>query len=144
MNNFVENGVIKKGTEYLVSAKSRGFRYGDGFFETMRVMNGVISHAELHFSRLFDALGLKGDFGALVMGILLAFHPGAGELAKSLLKMVAVGAPAAWLLWKFTSFDSVTLTTSTAGTLPLAGSGTKAEAVIQTSGRVWRSRFSMR
>ncbi len=42
----------------LVTAESRALRYGDGFFETMRIMNGVISHAELHFSRLFDALGL--------------------------------------------------------------------------------------
>jgi glutathione-regulated potassium-efflux system ancillary protein KefC len=33
---------------------------------------------------LFDALGVKGDLGALVMGMLLATHPRAGELAKSL------------------------------------------------------------
>lgn len=33
---------------------------------------------------LFDAAGLHGDLGALVMGILLAFHPGAGELSKIL------------------------------------------------------------
>lgn len=33
---------------------------------------------------LFDAVGLKGDLGALVVGMLLASHPGAGELAKSL------------------------------------------------------------
>jgi len=33
---------------------------------------------------LFDALGIKGDLGALVMGMLLATHPRAGELAKSL------------------------------------------------------------
>lgn len=33
---------------------------------------------------LFDAVGLKGDLGALVIGTLLAFHAGAGELAKSM------------------------------------------------------------
>jgi glutathione-regulated potassium-efflux system ancillary protein KefC len=33
---------------------------------------------------LFDALGVKGDLGALVMGMLLASHPRSGELAKSL------------------------------------------------------------
>ncbi len=33
---------------------------------------------------LFDAVGLKGELGALVVGTLLAFQPGAGELAKSL------------------------------------------------------------
>ncbi len=36
---------------------------------------------------LFDAVGLKGDLGALVVGTLLAFHPGAGDLAKSLLSL---------------------------------------------------------
>ncbi|MBD8871058.1 cation:proton antiporter family protein [Nocardioides donggukensis] len=33
---------------------------------------------------LFEALGLKGDLGALVVGVLLASHPGSEELAKSL------------------------------------------------------------
>lgn len=33
---------------------------------------------------LFKVLGLKGDLGALAMGMLLATHPKAGELAKSL------------------------------------------------------------
>ncbi|ROR93545.1 putative Kef-type K+ transport protein [Salana multivorans] len=33
---------------------------------------------------LFSAVGLKGDLGALVMGILLASHPAASELARSL------------------------------------------------------------
>jgi len=36
---------------------------------------------------LFDAVGLKGDLGALAVGGLFAFHPGAGELAKSLLSL---------------------------------------------------------
>ncbi len=33
---------------------------------------------------LFDAVGFKGELGALVVGALLAFHPGAGDLSKSL------------------------------------------------------------
>lgn len=33
---------------------------------------------------LFTAVGLKGDLGALVMGILLASHPASSELARSL------------------------------------------------------------
>lgn len=33
---------------------------------------------------LFDALGLKGDLGALVIGMLLASHPAASELSRSL------------------------------------------------------------
>ncbi|MCV7192792.1 cation:proton antiporter family protein [Mycolicibacterium brumae] len=33
---------------------------------------------------LFTAVGLKGDLGALIMGVLLATHPSASELARSL------------------------------------------------------------
>ena len=33
---------------------------------------------------LFSALGLKGDLGALIMGVLLASHPASSELARSL------------------------------------------------------------
>lgn len=33
---------------------------------------------------LFDAVGLKGDLGALVMGAILASHPAAGDLSKHL------------------------------------------------------------
>jgi predicted Kef-type K+ transport protein len=33
---------------------------------------------------LFDAVGLKGDLGALLVGVLLAPHPGSAELSKSL------------------------------------------------------------
>lgn len=36
---------------------------------------------------LFEALGIKGDIGALVMGMLLAGHPRAGELSKSLFEI---------------------------------------------------------
>lgn len=36
---------------------------------------------------LFDALGIKGDIGALVVGMLLAGHPRAGELSKSLFEL---------------------------------------------------------
>ena len=36
---------------------------------------------------LFDALGLKGDLGALVIGVLLASHPGSDELSKSLFSL---------------------------------------------------------
>lgn len=36
---------------------------------------------------LFDAAGLKGDLGALVVGMLLAVQPGAGDLSKSVLAL---------------------------------------------------------
>lgn len=38
-------------------------------------------------STLFELVGLKGDLGALFFGVLLAQHPKAGELAKSLLSL---------------------------------------------------------
>lgn len=34
---------------------------------------------------LFELVGLKGDLGALIMGMLLATHPAAGELSRTLL-----------------------------------------------------------
>ncbi|MGM0386487.1 MAG: cation:proton antiporter [Actinomycetota bacterium] len=54
-----------------------------------------IGHAELHVLfgvvvalvpgyALFEAVGLKGDLGAVVMGMLLASHPAAAELAQDL------------------------------------------------------------
>jgi predicted Kef-type K+ transport protein len=36
-------------------------------------------------AELFEAVHVKGDLGALLMGVLIAAHPKAGELAKSLL-----------------------------------------------------------
>ena len=33
---------------------------------------------------MFSALGLKGDLGALIIGVLLASHPASSELARSL------------------------------------------------------------
>ncbi len=42
----------------FIGAGSRALRYGDGLFETLRLINGSIRHAELHFSRLFDGMHL--------------------------------------------------------------------------------------
>ena len=38
-------------------------------------------------SAVFEVVGLKGDLGALFFGVLVASHPKAGELAKSLLSL---------------------------------------------------------
>ena len=40
---------------------------------------------------LFELVGMKGDLGALVIGMLLASHPKANELAKDLLGSYAPG-----------------------------------------------------
>lgn len=41
-----------------ISANSRGLRYGDGLFETMKAREGRIDHEALHFDRLFSSLRL--------------------------------------------------------------------------------------
>ena len=42
----------------LFGAANRGFRYGDGVFETARVVKGQLLLAPLHFNRLFTSLHL--------------------------------------------------------------------------------------
>ncbi len=40
----------------IAAVQNRGFQYGDGCFETIRVLNGEIFNAELHFQRLTKTL----------------------------------------------------------------------------------------
>ena len=48
-------------------ASNRGYRYGDGLFETMKVVNESIALEQLHFERLFSGLLLlKFDIPKLV------------------------------------------------------------------------------
>lgn len=42
----------------LVTAGNRGFRYGDGLFETLYVVNGAIRLRSYHFERLFEGMKL--------------------------------------------------------------------------------------
>jgi len=42
----------------LITAGNRGFRFGDGLFETLCVVNGAIRLARYHFERLFAGLEL--------------------------------------------------------------------------------------
>lgn len=49
----------------LISPANRSFRYGDGFFETMKYANGQLVLQQLHFERLFaslDAMYFKKPF----------------------------------------------------------------------------------
>ena len=50
------NGKIYPADELLISPNNRSFRYGDGCFETMKMINGGIVLGELHFQRLFSSL----------------------------------------------------------------------------------------
>lgn len=58
MNNICFNGKIIKGDEPVLMSSNRGYRYGDGLFETMKVQNGSILLALYHFERLFGSLSL--------------------------------------------------------------------------------------
>ncbi len=60
------NGSVIKSDQTIVTAENRGLRYGDGLFETMRVSEGVIRLASLHFERLLEGCRrLKFELPAL-------------------------------------------------------------------------------
>ncbi len=50
------DGKILKQDKLLISPNNRSFRYGDGFFETMKWFNGKILIEQLHLERLFHTL----------------------------------------------------------------------------------------
>lgn len=50
------NGKIYQAGKLLISPNNRSFRYGDGFFETMKMLGGKIVLVGLHFERLFSSL----------------------------------------------------------------------------------------
>ena len=52
------NGNIIRSNEPVITADNRGFRYGDGIFETIRVENNLIILPAYHFERLFSGLKL--------------------------------------------------------------------------------------
>lgn len=46
------NGQIIGAEDPFLSPESRAYRYGDGFFESMRFINGRLLHGNLHFIRI--------------------------------------------------------------------------------------------
>jgi branched-chain amino acid aminotransferase len=50
------NGEIIDGNEKIAGARNRGLRYGDGLFETIKVVNGKIQLESFHYDRLFQGL----------------------------------------------------------------------------------------
>ena len=58
MNHICFNGKILPGDEPVLLVSNRGYRYGDGLFETLKVGNGRIFLADYHFERLFYGLAL--------------------------------------------------------------------------------------
>src|SRR5215207_5310935 len=57
MPRFINyNGKILHEDMPLVNAGNRGLRYGDGLFETMKLVNSEIRLETYHFERLFKSL----------------------------------------------------------------------------------------
>lgn len=52
------NGKMVKADEPVFLSSNRGYRYGDGLFETIKIKNGKILLGEYHFERLFSGLQL--------------------------------------------------------------------------------------
>lgn len=58
MNFICFNGKILSAGEPVLMANNKSYRYGDGLFETMKVMNGKICLEGYHFERFFSSLQL--------------------------------------------------------------------------------------
>jgi branched-chain amino acid aminotransferase len=58
MSKVSLNGKIYPADEPVLLASNRGYRYGHGLFETMKVSNGTIMLEAFHFERLFSGLAL--------------------------------------------------------------------------------------
>jgi branched-chain amino acid aminotransferase len=56
MNYINLNGKIQPGDKPALLVSNRGYRYGDGLFETIKVINGKILLKEYHLERLFSGL----------------------------------------------------------------------------------------
>ncbi|HVX27637.1 MAG TPA: hypothetical protein VHB70_14900, partial [Parafilimonas sp.] len=50
------NGDIISAAEKIISTNNRSFLYGDGCFETMKMINGSIALSHYHFERFFSSL----------------------------------------------------------------------------------------
>jgi len=56
MNQVNLNGKLFHADEPVLFASNRGYRYGDGLFETMKLKEGKILLEQYHFERLFNGL----------------------------------------------------------------------------------------
>ena len=58
MNYVCLNGNIVSADQPLLTANNRGYRYGDGLFETLKIKNNRIVFEKWHFERLLNGLQL--------------------------------------------------------------------------------------
>lgn len=76
---IIYNGVFLPASQALAGADNRGFRYGDGLFETMKVCGNRIMLSALHFERLAAGLS-KLNFS-------LSKNIDAGHLSREILAL---------------------------------------------------------
>lgn len=55
---FIYNNKYFRSHEPVVTVSNRGFRFGDGLFETMRMYDGRILNVDFHFERLFHGMNM--------------------------------------------------------------------------------------
>jgi len=55
---FIYNNKFYPVNTAVISSGNRSLRYGDGLFETMKIIKGRILNKEFHFERLFNGLSL--------------------------------------------------------------------------------------
>lgn len=79
MNSICIDGKFVNESESVLVASNRAYRYGDGMFETMKVINGQILLASYHFNRLFAGLEL--------MKFTLPVHLSAKSLSEKILQL---------------------------------------------------------
>ena len=60
LNYYNLDGKIFLESENNISVNNRSFRYGDGFFETMKLIDGIIQLKELHFERIANSFKTLG------------------------------------------------------------------------------------
>ena len=58
MNYISLNGKLQPGNKPALLVSNRGYRYGDGLFETMKLVDGKIQLETFHFERLYSGLSL--------------------------------------------------------------------------------------
>ena len=56
MEYFIFNGKLLKPQSATISANSRGLRFGDGLFETIKSINGQLEFVDEHFARLWKGM----------------------------------------------------------------------------------------
>ena len=58
MNSICLNGKLLPADKPVLMADNKGYRYGDGLFETMKMIEGKIILEDFHFERLFAGIKL--------------------------------------------------------------------------------------